>query len=126
MLTLSRRTVKRLSRPRLACMPCLPCRCQRRPLPQMIGKSRKRCGPGVSCLQTRPFRCLSKNARRRAQTGNQYHSHNALSEHHCGAGQGLVRRQKSKATIFRSENGSYKLVGRVQMDEWPRIAAAHK
>ena len=34
--------------------------------------------------------------------------------------------KEGEATIFRPENGSYKLVGRVQMDEWPRIAAAHK
>ena len=32
--------------------------------------------------------------------------------------------KESEAT--RPENGSYKLVGRVQMDEWPRIATAHK
>jgi hypothetical protein len=34
--------------------------------------------------------------------------------------------KEGKATIFRPENGGYKLVGSVQMDEWPRIAAAHK
>ena len=34
--------------------------------------------------------------------------------------------KEGQATIFRPENGSYKLVGRVQMDEWPRIATAHK
>jgi hypothetical protein len=34
--------------------------------------------------------------------------------------------KEGKATIFRPENGGYKLVGRVQMDEWPPIAAARK
>ena len=31
---------------------------------------------------------------------------------------------EGEASIFRPENGSYKLVARVQMDEWTRIAAA--
>ena len=30
--------------------------------------------------------------------------------------------KEGEASIFRPENGSYKLVARVQMDEWPRIA----
>ena len=34
--------------------------------------------------------------------------------------------KEGEASIFRPENGSYKLVARVQMDEWPRIAAAAK
>ena len=32
--------------------------------------------------------------------------------------------KEGEASIFRPENGSYKLVARVQMDEWTRIAAA--
>jgi phosphohistidine phosphatase SixA len=32
--------------------------------------------------------------------------------------------KEGEASIFRSENGSYKLLARIQMDEWPRIAAA--
>jgi phosphohistidine phosphatase SixA len=32
--------------------------------------------------------------------------------------------KEGETSIFRPENGSYKLVARVQMDEWPRIAAA--
>lgn len=32
--------------------------------------------------------------------------------------------REGEASIFRPENGSYKLVARVQMDEWSRIAAA--
>jgi broad specificity phosphatase PhoE len=32
--------------------------------------------------------------------------------------------KEGEASLFRPENGSYKLVARVQMDEWPRIAAA--
>jgi broad specificity phosphatase PhoE len=32
--------------------------------------------------------------------------------------------KEGEASIFRPENGSYKLVARVQMDEWPRLAAA--
>jgi broad specificity phosphatase PhoE len=32
--------------------------------------------------------------------------------------------KEGEASIFRPENGSYKLVARVQMDEWPRIATA--
>jgi len=32
--------------------------------------------------------------------------------------------KEGEASLFRPANGSYKLVARVQMDEWPRIAAA--
>jgi broad specificity phosphatase PhoE len=32
--------------------------------------------------------------------------------------------KEGEASIFRSANGSYALLGRVQMDEWPRLAAA--
>ena len=32
--------------------------------------------------------------------------------------------KEGEASVFRPENGSYKLVARVQMDEWPRIAGA--
>jgi broad specificity phosphatase PhoE len=34
--------------------------------------------------------------------------------------------KEGEASVFRPENGSYKLVARVQMDEWPRIAVAAK
>ena len=34
--------------------------------------------------------------------------------------------KEGEASIFRPENGSYRLVARVQMDEWTRIAAAAK
>ena len=32
--------------------------------------------------------------------------------------------KEGEASLFRPENGSYKLLARVQMDEWPRIATA--
>ena len=32
--------------------------------------------------------------------------------------------KEGEASIFRPENGSYRLIARVQMDEWPRLAAA--
>src|SRR5205085_9858113 len=32
--------------------------------------------------------------------------------------------KEGEASIFRPADGSYKLLARVQMDEWPRIAAA--
>ncbi|HVI13994.1 MAG TPA: histidine phosphatase family protein [Pseudolabrys sp.] len=32
--------------------------------------------------------------------------------------------KEGEASIFRPENGSHKLLARIQMDEWPRIAAA--
>ncbi len=32
--------------------------------------------------------------------------------------------KEGEASIFRPENGSYTLLARIQMDEWPRIAAA--
>jgi hypothetical protein len=32
--------------------------------------------------------------------------------------------REGEASIFRPGDGGYKLVARVQMDEWPRIAAA--
>ncbi|MGB6394744.1 MAG: histidine phosphatase family protein, partial [Bradyrhizobium sp.] len=34
--------------------------------------------------------------------------------------------KEGEASVFRAADGSYKLVARVQMDEWPRIAAAAK
>src|SRR5215470_11280206 len=34
--------------------------------------------------------------------------------------------KEGEASIFRPENGSYKLMARVQMDEWSRIAASAK
>jgi phosphohistidine phosphatase SixA len=34
--------------------------------------------------------------------------------------------KEGEASIFRPKNGSYKLLGRVQMDEWSRIAVAVK
>jgi hypothetical protein len=34
--------------------------------------------------------------------------------------------KKGEALIFRPENGSYKVIARVQMEEWPHIAAAVK
>jgi broad specificity phosphatase PhoE len=34
--------------------------------------------------------------------------------------------KEGEASIFRPADGSYKVVARVQMDEWPRIAAAAK
>jgi broad specificity phosphatase PhoE len=34
--------------------------------------------------------------------------------------------KEGESSIFRPENGSYKLIARVQMEEWPRIAAAPK
>ena len=34
--------------------------------------------------------------------------------------------KEGEASIFRPENGSYKVIARVQMEEWPHIAAAVK
>jgi broad specificity phosphatase PhoE len=34
--------------------------------------------------------------------------------------------KEGEASLFRPENGSYKLLARMQMDEWPRIAVAAK
>lgn len=34
--------------------------------------------------------------------------------------------KEGEASIFRPENGSYTLIARLQMDEWPRIAVASK
>jgi broad specificity phosphatase PhoE len=34
--------------------------------------------------------------------------------------------KEGEASLFRPENGSYKLIARVQMEEWPYIAAAAK
>src|SRR5215468_1552268 len=34
--------------------------------------------------------------------------------------------KEGEASIFRPENGSYKLIARVQMEEWPHLAAAAK
>ena len=33
--------------------------------------------------------------------------------------------KEGEASIFRPENGSYKLVARIQMEEWPRMTAAN-
>ncbi|MGC1939491.1 MAG: hypothetical protein WA697_14780 [Pseudolabrys sp.] len=32
--------------------------------------------------------------------------------------------KEGEASIFRPENSSYKLIARMQMEEWPRLAAA--
>src|SRR5262249_44972950 len=32
--------------------------------------------------------------------------------------------KEGEASVFRSENGGYRLVARVQMEDWPRITAA--
>ena len=32
--------------------------------------------------------------------------------------------KKGEATIFKPDGGAHKVVARIQMDEWPRIAAA--
>jgi len=34
--------------------------------------------------------------------------------------------KEGEASVFRAENGSYKLIARVQMEEWPHLAAAAK
>jgi phosphohistidine phosphatase SixA len=34
--------------------------------------------------------------------------------------------KEGEASLFRPENGTYKLIARVEMEEWPRIAAAAK
>ena len=34
--------------------------------------------------------------------------------------------KEGEASIFRPENGTYRLIARVQMEEWPRVAAATK
>jgi broad specificity phosphatase PhoE len=34
--------------------------------------------------------------------------------------------KEGEASLFRPDNGSYRLIARVQMDEWPRIAMAAK
>ena len=34
--------------------------------------------------------------------------------------------KEGEASIFKPDGGSYKLLARVQMDEWPRIAGAAK
>ena len=34
--------------------------------------------------------------------------------------------KEGEASIFRPDNGSYRLIARVQMDEWPHLAAAAK
>jgi phosphohistidine phosphatase SixA len=39
-------------------------------------------------------------------------------------GKGWFDVKEGEASIFRPENGSYELVARVQMEDWPRLAAA--
>ena len=41
-------------------------------------------------------------------------------------GKGWQDVKQGEASIFRPENGTYKLVARVQIDEWRRIANAAK
>lgn len=57
---------------------------------------------------------------------DEYYPHHALSEHSCRARQDWFDVKEGEASIFRPENGSYKLVARVLMDEWSRIATAAK
>ena len=44
----------------------------------------------------------------------------------AGLGKDWFDVKEGEASIFQPENGSYKLVARLQMDEWPRVAAAAK
>jgi broad specificity phosphatase PhoE len=39
-------------------------------------------------------------------------------------GEGWADVREGEAAIFRPHNGSYRLIARVQMDDWPRLAAA--
>jgi hypothetical protein len=48
------------------------------------------------------------------------HKPNVVDAH----GKDLFDVKEGEASIFRPENGNYHLVARVQMDEWPRLAAA--
>jgi broad specificity phosphatase PhoE len=41
-----------------------------------------------------------------------------------GLGKDWFNVKEGEASVFRPENGSYKLVARIQMDEWPNIAPA--
>lgn len=41
-----------------------------------------------------------------------------------GLGKDWFDVKEGEASVFRPDNGAYKLVARIQMDEWPRIAAA--
>jgi phosphohistidine phosphatase SixA len=43
-----------------------------------------------------------------------------------GLGKDWFDVKEGEASLFRPENGSYKLVARVQMEEWPKIAVAAK
>jgi phosphohistidine phosphatase SixA len=43
-----------------------------------------------------------------------------------GLGKDWFNVNEGEATVFRPENGAYKLVARIQMDEWPSIALAAK
>jgi hypothetical protein len=44
----------------------------------------------------------------------------------AGLGKDWFEVKEGEASIFRPENGSCKLLARIQMDEWPRIAVAAK
>ena len=77
--------------------------------------------PGESATQTEAFRKLLGTA---PQPGTNKvlvtHKPNIVD----ALGKDWSEVKEGEASIFRPANGSYTLVARVQIDEWPRIAAA--
>ena len=63
---------------------------------------------------------------RRAETPPKAGTNTILITHRpnliAALGGGWQDVKEGEASIFRPENGTYKLIARVQMDEWPRIA----
>ena len=78
-------------------------------------------GPGDNAGQTEAFRKLLGTA---PQPGTNTilvtHKPNIVD----ALGKDWAEVKEGEASIFRPANGNYALVARVQMDEWPRIAAA--
>ena len=72
-----------------------------------------------------PGWCLSlKSCRTQVARKEQKHlPHHAQAQHRRCPGQGLVRCEGREASIFEAEDGKYRLVARVQMEDWPKLVA---
>ena len=55
---------------------------------------------------------------------HQHRSHHSQAQHPRRAREGLVRREGRRGLDLPSRERQLRLVARVQMEEWPRIAAA--
>ena len=85
----------------------------------MISSSEKSVSPNENNRPAEAFRALRKAA---TNTILVTHYTNIIA----ALGKDWFDVKEGEASIFRPDNGAYKLLARIQMDEWSRIAAAAK